>query len=308
MPTFIKNPMTDSPVNRAIKLLIIALIIVLSSCQSEKNISDAYGNFEATEVIVSSETNGRILDFTVEEGMNLKAGQVVGRIDSVQSKLKVDQIHAQKATASERIATAQAQISTVEAQLKGAETDLARINKLFTDGAATCQQYDDIHNRYEVLKTQLATARAQLKSAQTETGTLDVQNRQALDLLTKCTIVNPINGTVLERYAETGELAAAGSSLYKIADLSALDLKVYITGVQLSQFKTGDKVTVIIDADKHNTTETTGTVTWISSQSEFTPKIIQTKEERVNLVYAMKVRVANPNGMFKIGMPGEIRK
>jgi len=288
-------------------VLIIFLVIGLSACNSDKNKADAYGNFEATEIIVSAESTGRIASLNVENGMELKAGAIVGKIDSIQARLKIDQIKAQKISVNERVATAQAQVKTVEAQIRGIEKDLARIDKLFADGAATRQQYDDVHNRAEVLKTQLETARAQYNASMSETGTLDVQNKQASDMLTKCTIVNPINGTVLERYAEAGELAGAGTPLYKIADISSLDLKVYISGDQLTQFKLGDKVKVAVDIDKKNTTELEGLVNWISSQSEFTPKIIQTKEERVNMVYAMKVRVIN-NGMLKIGMPGEVRK
>ena len=260
-----------------------------------------------TEIIVSAETAGRISSFDVENGMTLKAGAIVGKIDSTQAGLKIDQIKAQKSSVNERITAAQAQVKTVEVQLIGIEKEVKRIDKLFADGAATQQQYDDVHNRYEILKTQLETARAQYKVASSENGTLTVQNKQASDLLTKCTIINPIDGTVLERYAEKGELAGAGTPLYKIANISSLDLKVYISGDQLSQFKLGDKVKVSVDIDKKNTTQLEGEVDWISSQSEFTPKIIQTKEERVNMVYAMKIRVAN-NGMLKIGMPGEVRK
>lgn len=286
---------------------IIILASTLSACNNNNNKADAYGNFEATEIIVSAETAGRISVFDVENGMILKAGTIVGKIDSTQAGLKVDQIKAQKYSVNERITAAQAQVKTVEVQLKGIEKDVERINKLFADGAATQQQYDDVHNRYEILKTQLETARAQYNVAISENGTLDVQNKQASDLLNKCTIINPIDGTVLERYAEKGELAGAGTPLYKIANISSLDLKVYISGDQLSQFKLGDKVKVTIDIDKKSTTQLEGEVSWISSQSEFTPKIIQTKEERVNMVYAMKIRVAN-NGMLKIGMPGEVRK
>lgn len=287
--------------------LIVFLVLGLSACNSDKNKADAYGNFEATEIIVSAESAGRIASLNVENGMELKAGMLVGKIDSVQAGLKIDQIKSQKSSVNQRVAAAEAQIKTVEAQLRGVEKDITRIDKLFADGAATRQQYDDVHNRYEVLKTQLETARAQYKASSSETGTLDVQNKQASDMLSKCTIINPVNGTVLERYAEAGELAGAGTPLYKIADLSSLDLKVYISGDQLTQFKIGDKVRVAVDADKKNTMQLDGVVNWISSQSEFTPKIIQTKEERVNMVYAMKVRVVN-NGILKIGMPGEVRK
>lgn len=288
-------------------ILIFFLLIGLSACNSDKKKADAYGNFEATEIIVSSESAGRIASLRVENGMELKAGEVVGKIDSIQAGLKIEQINAQKVSVSEKVMAANAQVKTVETQIKGIEKDITRIDKLFADGATTRQQYDDVHNRYEILKTQLETARAQLKAASSETGTLQVQNQQATDMLSKCTIVNPINGTVLERYAEAGELANPGTPLYKIADISSLDLKVYIAGDQLTQFKIGDKVRVYVDADKKNNTELEGVVNWISAQSEFTPKIIQTKEERVNMVYAMKIRVAN-NGILKIGMPGEIRK
>jgi HlyD family secretion protein len=287
-------------------ILAIFAVTTLFSCNNDSKKSDAYGNFEATETMVSSETSGKILSINAEEGSILDAGIVVAHIDSTQALLKIQQLEAQQASLSSRTATATAQINTAKVQLDGLNVDKQRIEKLYADGAATRQQYDDIHNRLNLLKSQYDAAVAQQKAVASENGVIESQLKQARDMYSKCNIINPLKGTILERYSDKGETVNPGTPLYKIADMSSLDLRVYISGSQLTSFAVGQKVKVLVDNGNEILKEMEGTVTWISSQSEFTPKVIQTREERVNLVYAMKVRVAN-DGSLKIGMPGEVK-
>lgn len=284
----------------------ITIATILISCNNDNKKSDAFGNFEASETMVSSETAGKILIMNVEEGLVLNEGTIVCKVDSTQAMLKVQQLEAQQASLKSRITTASAQVNSVKVQITGLEKDKQRIEKLFAEGAATRQQFDDIHNRYELLKSQYDAAIAQQKAVASENGIIESQLKQAKDMLSKCNVINPLQGTVLERYSEKGETVNPGTPLYKIADMTSLNLRVYISGSQLTSFAIGQKVKVLIDNKKDNIKELEGTIIWISSQSEFTPKIIQTREERVNLVYAMKVKVAN-DGSLKIGMPGEVK-
>lgn len=295
---------------RALLFFSVAVLFFLASCNNGKNNFDASGAFETDEIIISSEATGLIEQFDVKEGQPLQAGQMIGYIDSTQLYLKKKQLEAQiKAVLSGR-PDIPAQIAALQEQLKTAEREQQRYINLRKEGAGTQKQMDDINAQVEVLKKQIA---AQLSSFGVseriiieQTAPIKVQMEQVNDQLAKCRIINPVSGTVLTKYAEEKEVAAPGKPLYKIADLSFLFLRAYITGSQLSQIKLNQKIKVLTDdgADKYKEHE--GTISWISDKAEFTPKTIQTKEERANLVYAVKIKVPN-DGSLKIGMYGEVK-
>lgn len=287
-------------------LFAFAAGVLLMSCNRNDKLSDAYGNFEVDDVIVSSQVTGNLLQFNLSEGDQLKVGEQVGLVDTTQLYLKKEQLEAQKASIRSKMASVQTQIAVVKQQKANAEVDKHRITKMLADSAATQKQMDDITGQIDVFNRQIANIRTQEISLKKEIDVVNAQVAQIEDQLGKCHIIAPISGTVLEKYKEMGELVTPGQSLFKIADLSYLNLKIYISGAQLAHVKLGERVTVLIDDSKTTDTKLTGTITWISSQAEFTPKIIQTKEERVKLVYAVKVKVPN-DGSLKIGMPGEVR-
>jgi len=290
-------------------ILIFLLAALLTSCTSSDIESDASGTFEAEETIISSEASGVIRDLSLEEGEVLKAGETVGYIDSTQLILKRKQLESQIRAVISRSPDKKAQLSALEEQLKQAQYEKSRIEKLLAGGAATQKQYDDINAQVSILRSQLNATSSSLNitsgSLSEESLPLKVQIEQIDDQLTKCRLINPVNGTVLSQYVRKNEMVTVGKPLYKIADLSNLTLKAYITGDQLSALKLNQKVKVLIDKDKDDFKEYTGTVKWISDKAEFTPKTIQTKEERANLVYAVKIVVPN-DGYLKIGMYGEV--
>lgn len=291
-----------------IRLLSIA--VVLAACSDSENAFDASGTFEAEEVIISSEVSGAIRELNADEGKNVRAGEWLGWIDSTQLYLKKKQLQAQiRAVLSRRphIAT---QLASLQEQLKAAEREQQRVQNLFKAEAATQKQVDDINAQVDVIGRQIDAQRSSLDiSSQglvSETLPLSAQVEQLEDQLQKSKIINPLTGTVLATYAETHEVVSPGKPLYKVADISYLDLRAYITGRQLPALKLGQKVKVLAD-DGHEGYKTyEGIITWISSKAEFTPKTIQTKEERADLVYAIKVRVKN-DGYLKIGMYGEVK-
>lgn len=287
-----------------IYLWIIPLLMI--SCNGNEATSDAYGNFEAKEVIVSAEAQGKIMAFHVEEGQNLKKGQNLGCIDTISLSIQREQLIAQKQAVASKKANVIAQIGVQEQQKSILETEKNRIEKLYHDNAATNQQYDDIKGKYDVLEKQIVATKTQISSINREIEVVDKQVKLVNEQIRKAKIVNPINGTVLEKYLEENEIAIPGKALYKIARLDEIELRVYVSGAQLPNVKIGQKVKVYIDKDVETNQQYEGVIFWISDQAEFTPKIIQTKEERVNMVYAVKVRVKN-DGKIKIGMPGEIK-
>lgn len=288
------------------KLQIIALILLaLGACKNGEKKSDAYGNFEAIETIVSSETPGKLLVMNVKQGDQLEPGQQIAQIDTTELFLKKMQAEAQLTASATKKQNVSAQINVFTEQKKNTSITQKRISKMFADKAATQQQMDDINGQMNVIDKQIAATNTQFQLIGSE---MDVIKRQ-LDLLNeqlgKCRIVSPIKGTVLETYLETGELATPGKPVLKMADLSSLELKVYVSGTQLPEVKLGSDVRILIDSDKKEMQNLSGKITWISSESEFTPKIIQTREERVKLMYAVKILVPN-DGSLKIGMPGEV--
>lgn len=284
---------------------IIAVLLLLNGCSNNKQKSDAYGNFEAAETIVSSESSGKLNEFTVEEGMTIEAGKIVGFIDTNQLYLKKNQLAQQKNTTRTKFKNVSAQISVLQEQKRVAMREKERIERLLKDEAATGKQLDDINGSIDVINRQISSIEMQNTTTNEELKGLDVQIAQVIDQLQKSNITNPVSGTVILKFAEQGEIVNFGKPLYKIADISTMELRVYVSGAQLPEIKLGQKVKVLIDDGANGYKNLEGEISWISSKAEFTPKIVQTKEERVNLVYAVKVRVVN-DGSLKIGMPGEV--
>ena len=288
---------------------VLFIVLLLTSCKSTTNEAFASGYFEAVETIVSARGNGTIQYLNVEEGMDLQADTKVGQIDSTQIYLTIRQIQAQKGAVLSRKPDISSQTAILKEQLAHANRELIRVENLNAGGAATQKQLDDARSAVAVLNRQLSAQQTTLDktsaSVGKETNPLEVQISLLQDQLEKCRIINPVTGTVLVKYAEPTEMTAIGRPLYKIADLSTLQLRAYITGKQLGSLKLGQKVKVTTDLGKEKPAEYDGTVNWISNKAEFTPKTIQTHEERSNEVFAIKVAVKN-DGFLKIGMYGEI--
>ncbi|HRI21430.1 MAG TPA: HlyD family efflux transporter periplasmic adaptor subunit [Panacibacter sp.] len=293
------------------------------SCNGNKSTADGSGTFEAEEVIVSSELNGRILELNVKEGDTLSKGTTAAVIDASNLELQKEQVEASISSLKEKTSDVQPQIKLLQDQIAVQQSQLAswerektRTENLIKADAATPKQLDDINTQIDVIKKQMDVTTQQIKVQLNNTST---QNRTILseqpslqkrvaqiqDQLQRSNVINPINGTVLTKYAQAGEITAAGKALYKIADLSTLKLRAYITGDQLSQVKLNQQVKVMVDNGAKDYKTYTGNISWISDKAEFTPKTIQTKEERANLVYAIKIDVKN-DGYLKIGMYGEI--
>ncbi|MBA3681602.1 MAG: efflux RND transporter periplasmic adaptor subunit [Bacteroidetes bacterium] len=290
--------------------IITFIILLLTACNSKKTNFDASGSFETEETIISAEASGVLKQFTLEEGQELKAGQDIGFVDSTQLYLKKKQLESQVRSTLSQKPNISAQIAALKVQLKTTEKEQQRISNLVKADAATQKQLDDVTSQVEVFKKQIEAQHSALgitsESISQQANPLQVQIEQLNDQLAKCRIVNPLNGIVLTKYAGQNEMAMPGKALYKIADVSFLYLRAYITGAQLSQVKLNQNVKVMVDDGTKNYKEHTGTITWISNKAEFTPKTIQTKEERANMVYAIKIKVKN-DGLLKIGMYGEIK-
>jgi HlyD family secretion protein len=284
--------------------------LALASCGKNNGKFDASGVFEATEVIVSSEATGKLLRFDVQEGQTLKAMETIGVVDSVQLYLRKMQLLANVKAVRSRRPDINKQIAAIEQQIATAKSEKTRIENLLKANAANQKQLDDANAQIAVLQKQLDAQKSTLFNTTAgiseESSGLEIQVAQLDDQLIKCHIVNPLDGTVLAKYAEQSELAAQGKALYKIADLKNMILRAYITSSQLTGIKIGQTVRVFADFGEKGTKEYAGTVAWISSKSEFTPKTIQTRDERANLVYAVKIAVHN-DGFIKIGMYGEIK-
>lgn len=297
----------------------------LAACNGNKSASDATGTFEVDEVIVSSELTGKILSFEVQEGAAIAKDKAVGVIDAENLNLQKEQVQASIEALSQKTADLAPQVKLLEDQLKVQESQMenlqhekVRLDNLVKSDAATAKQMDDMNAQIDVVKKQMQVTRQQI---QVQRSNINTQNRGILsegkplqkrvaqldDQLKRASILNPVNGTVIEKYAEAGEMTATGKALYKIADLSVMTLRAYVTGSQLPQIKLGQTVKVLIDDADNKYRELSGTITWISDKAEFTPKTIQTREERANLVYAIKVQVKNSDGLLKIGMYGEIK-
>ncbi len=294
---------------KKITFLLFAAVLV-TACRDKQNLYDASGTFEAVETIVPANANGIIQQLTIDEGQVLDSGMVIGYIDSTQLYLRKKQLEGQiKAIVSRKPNTSK-QLAAYQEQLKQAEHEQLRIANLLKADAATPKQMDDANAQVAILKKQIEATESSLDITRTglteETGPVYTQIEQINDQLRKCIIINPVGGTVLTTYAEAHEMAVPGKALYKIADLSDIILRAYITGDQLTGRKLGDQVTVLVDDAGGTYKEYSGQIEWISDKAEFTPKTIQTKDERANLVYAMKIKISN-DGFLKIGMYGEIK-
>lgn len=300
------------------------ILLALNACQKSAPKADAYGNFEADERIVSAEASGKILHFALEEGQTLTSGQVVGFIDSLQISLKREQLQAAiRAIAAKspaigaQLAVYEKQMAGVRQQLSTLEREKRRIENLLKNDAATPKQLDDLNAQMEAAQRQMdilleqktasnAVLDVQKSGLLAEIMPLQKQIAQLDDQLAKCRITNPVEGAVLVKYAEPGEVVGFGKPLYKIADVQHLTLRAYITGDQLAGVKIGQEVKIMVDTAEGKQQEHRGKIRWISPKAEFTPKVVQTRQERVNLVYAIKISVANPDGILKIGMPAEL--
>ena len=289
---------------------LFTLLPFIAGCGSNEKEYDATGTFEATEVTVAAEQNGALMTFNVNEGDEIALGKEVGLIDTTQIWLKIKQAGATKEVYQSQKPDMEAQIATMRQQLAKAKQDQQRYKELVADGAAPSKMLDDATNQVQVLQKQLD---AQISSLSTSTNALnkqmvatDVQVSQLQDQLRKCHIAAPIKGTVLEKYVEKGEFVAVGKPLFKMADTEMMFLRAYVTSAQLKDIKVGKKAKVFADYGDGQKKEYEGTVSWISSRSEFTPKTILTDDERADLVYALKVAFKN-DGYIKIGMYGEVK-
>lgn len=280
------------------------IAISLLSCGDDNGKADGYGNFEATEITISAENNGKLMQFDVNEGDFVQKETFLGYIDTIPLTLKREQLEVSKAVISSKSKGVLSQIAVLNSKLKTANTNKTRVENLIKDNAGTQKQLDDVTGEIDVIKQQIRSVEIQNAPVVNELKSIDVQLKQIEDQIQKSKIINPANGTVLTKYAEPNEITAFGKPLYKIADLNTMQLRVYISETQLANIKIGQEVTVKID-DADTMKSFNGKISWIASEAEFTPKIIQTKEERVALVYAVKVDVKN-DGSLKIGMPAEM--
>jgi HlyD family secretion protein len=285
-------------------IFITAILIgFLSSCSNGEK-ADGYGNFEATEITISSEANGKLQYLNVEEGQVLEKGTTIALVDTVQAYLSKQQLLASKETVASKSGGVWSQVNVLNQQLQTAKTEQERIQNMFAENAATKRQLDQANSQVDVLKKQIQNVETQNAPIVNEVKSIDAKVAQIEEQIAKSKITNPIKGTVLTKYAEPGEIVSFGKPLYKIADLEEMTLRVYVNETQLPNIKIGQQVNVKIDSGEEMK-DYQGTISWISASAEFTPKIIQTKEERVNLVYAVKVTVKN-DGSLKIGMPAEM--
>ena len=295
---------------RLFSIVLFLLTTLLFSCSNGNGDFDATGTFESEEVIVSSEAMGKLLQFDVEEGMILKKDQVVGLVDTTQLYLKKKQLESTIKSVLSKQPDIPTQLAAIQEQIATAEREKKRIENLVKSDAATTKQLDDINSQLDVLNKQYDATKSSLtitkQGMRNETLPLIAQVEQIEDQINKSIIRNPIDGTVLTRYAMQDEITSNGKALYKIANLSEMILRAYINGDQLGQVKLDQKVKVYVDKGDGEQKELEGEIYWVSSKAEFTPKTIQTKDERANLVYAIKVRVKN-DGYLKIGMYGEVR-
>lgn len=291
------------------RIAYIALLMLTASCSKQTEF-DAQGTFEATEIVVSSEANGKILHFEAEEGSLVKAGQQVGAMDSLQLHLQRKQLMAQQSALLSTRPDVKKQVASLHEQIAKQKSELRRVENMLCDGAATQKQHDDISAHIRVLEGQLEATLSTLgkntASINDNSAALEAQIAALDDRIAKCHIIAPANGTVLVKYAEAGELATIGKLLMKIANLEKIYLRAYITAAQLTDLQLGQTVTVFADQGEEDRRSYEGKVTWIADKAEFTPKTIQTRDERANLVYAIKIAVKN-DGLIKQGMYGEVK-
>jgi len=282
----------------------LATILAAAGCRSDQ--PDAYGTFEADEVVVASETTGRLLRFDVREGDQLTPGSTLGLVDTIPLSLERRELAARRSSARSRTTEVSAQISLLSAQREVAERELARTRRLASAQAATAQQLDRAERDYQSLTDQVAATRTSFGTTRGEIDAIEARIAIVDDRIARSSIATPVGGTVLTTYVEQGEIVQAGQPLYKVARLDTLTLRAFVSGDQLPAIRLGEAVTVQFDHGAGVLAQRSGQVSWIASRAEFTPTPIQTRKQRVDLVYAVKIRVANPDGALKIGMPGEL--
>lgn len=291
------------------RITYIATLLLIASCGKESEF-DAQGTFEATEIIVSAEATGRILCFDVEEGSTVESGNIVGAIDSIQLHLQRRQLIAQQSALLSSRPDVKKQVASIREEIAKQKSELARVENMLRDGAATQKQYDDIGAHIRILEGKLEAALSTLdKNTSSINGNsvaIEAQIAALDDRIAKCRINSPVSGTLLVKYAQAGELASPGKPLMKVANLDEIFLRAYFTSEQLADITLGDTVTVIADFGGDERYSYEGRITWIASESEFTPKSIQTRDSRANLVYAVKIAVKN-DGRLKIGLAGEVK-
>jgi len=285
--------------------LLPVIAVIAAGCNSNGDKADAFGTYEATEVIVSSETNGKILEFNVNEGVEVDKGTLIALIDTTMFHLQKAEISSGMKSIRTRIATIDAQNEILKQQISNLNINIDRIKNMLKDDAATLKQLDDLTGQVEVLKKQIAANNVQKSSIASELSVYDAKNAILDEQIERSIIRSPVKGTVITKYVEPGELATAGKPLVKLADLSVMKLKVFVSGAQLGEIRTGGECTVRVDDGKKGYKSFPGRIGYISDKAEFTPRIIQTKEERVTLVYATTIEVRN-DGTIKSGMPGEV--
>lgn len=283
----------------------ILSFVMISGCVNNEK-SDAYGQFEAVETTISAKVSGELLSFNISEGETITAGEKVAVIDTVQLNLKKDELLSQREAVESKINNIDAEIAVQQQRLETAQKSLKRIRAMREESAATAQQLDDAEGNVQTIQKQIQALETQKKSVRAEIKSIDARLNQVEQQLNDAHVVNPVNGTVLTTFVEPHELVGEGRPLYQIANLDTLELRAYVSGAQLPSVILGQSVEVIVDKNAEENQQIPGKISWIASQAEFTPKMIQTKEERVTQVYAIKVKVPNPDGILKIGMPGEV--
>lgn len=286
------------------RILILLITFTAIACREKADEADAYGNFEAQEVIVSAESNGRILDFFPDEGSIVSAGDKIAMTDTTLSHLQKAELEAGMKGIRTRIVSIDAQNAIIRQQIENLNVNIKRTENLLKSDAATLKQLDDLTGQLAVLEKQIAANNTQKASIEAELQVYASKRATLAEQIARCTVKSPFDGTLLQKYSEAGEITSAGKPLAKIADLSNMKLKVYVSGSQLGNIKTGQECTVRTDNGEKGYSSFPGFVSYISGKAEFTPKIIQTKEERVTLVYAVTIDVKN-DGTLKAGMPGE---
>jgi len=287
------------------RILILISALMLTGCKTKTEVADAYGNFEATEVIVSAETNGRILQFDPKEGSVLEKGSELALIDTILLNLQKREIDASINSVKTKIGTINAQNDIIIQQIENIKVNVARTEKMMKDDAATQKQLDDLTGQVAVLEKQIAANNTQKTSVAAELSVNYSKIATINEQLRRSSVRSPLSGTLIEKYSEAGEVTAAGKPMAKIADLSIMKLKVYVSGTQVGKIKIGQQCNVRIDDGNKGYRSFTGKISYVSEKAEFTPKIIQTKDERVILVYAVNIDVLN-DGTLKSGMPGEV--
>lgn len=283
----------------------IPLMLLVSGC-NQQQLSDAYGQFEATETTISSEVSGRLMQFTPEEGDRLEPNRRVGYVDTTRLALQRSELNAQLESIRAKITSINAEVEVQKEELGLAETNLERVRALREDGAATEQQLDDAETRVQTIKKRIDALQTPKQSVYAEISATRARIAQVEEQLHDAVITNPVQGTVLTTFVEPHEIVQMGQPLFRIANLDTLELRIYVSGAQLPAVTLGQEVEVLVDKNAVENRSISGRISWIASEAEFTPEQIQTKQERVTQVYAVKVRVPNPDGILKIGMPGEV--